>query len=104
MSRHWNPQQDGTANLVVDSAGALSIDQALTIEANGRLAGDGTVTTVGQIIDWSEIDLGSRGLNLTGGTLIDTRQIRDGRTIDNRLVNLAGSQFRTGRLWHVGNA
>ena len=89
-----------TANLVVDFAGALSIDQALTIEADGRLAGDGTVTTVGKIIDWSEIDLGSRGLNLTGGTLIDTRQTRDSHTID----NLAGSQFRPGRLWHVGNA
>ena len=87
-------QQAGTANLVVDPAGALLIDQTLTIEADGRLSGSGTVTAVGKITNQGEINLGSQGLNLAGGKLINTGLLRGGGTIDNRLVNYADGEVR----------
>ena len=49
------------------------------------------------------IDLGSQGLNLSGGTLINTGLVRGGGTIDNRMVNSAGGQIRvaSGRRLHL---
>jgi len=96
-------QQSGTANLVVDPAGALLIDQTLTIEADGRLSGSGTVTAVNKITNQGEIDLGSQGLNLAGGALINTGVVRGGGTIDNRLINYAGGEVRVavGRQMHL---
>ena len=96
-------QQSGTANLVVDLAGALLIDQTFTIESDGRLSGSGTVTTLGKITNQGEVDLGSQGLNLAGGTLINTGVVRGGGTIDNRLVNSAGGEIRVaaGRQMHL---
>jgi len=96
-------QQAGTANLVVDPAGALLIDQTLTIEADGRLAGSGTVTAMGKITNQGEIDLGSQGLNLAGGKLINTGLLRGGGTIDNPLVNYTDGEVRVdaGRQMHL---
>jgi hypothetical protein len=96
-------QQAGTANLVVDPAGALLIDHTFTIEADGRLSGSGTVTAMGKITNQGEIDLGSQGLNLAGGALINTGVVRGGGTIDNRLINSAGGEVRVaaGRQLHL---
>jgi hypothetical protein len=96
-------QQAGTANLVVDPAGALLIDQAFTIEADGRLSGSGTVTATGKINNQGEIDLGNQGLNLAGGILTNTGVVRGGGTIDNRLINSASGEVRVaaGQQMHL---
>ena len=96
-------QQAGTVNLVVDPAGALLINQILTIEADGRLSGSGTVTAVGEIINQGEIDLGSQGLNLAGGKLLNTGVVRGGGTIDNAMVNSTGGEVHVaaGQQMHL---
>ena len=96
-------QQAGTANLVIDPAGTLLIDQKLTIEADGRLAGSGTVIAMGGITNEGEIDLGSQGLNLAGGAMINTGLVRGGGTIDNPLINSATSEVRVaaGQRMHL---
>ena len=113
--------QAGTANLLVDPAGDLLIDQALTIAAGGRLSGSGTVTAVGGITNQGEIDLGSQGFYVAGGMLTNTGLVRGGGTIDNALDNStsgevrvaagqrmhltnSGDQFNEGRIDVVGNA
>ena len=87
-------RQGGTVNLEVDPAGALLIDQMLTVETDGRLSGRGTVTATGGIANQGEIELGSQGLQLAGGTFTNTGLVRGGGRIDNRLVNSAGGEVR----------
>jgi len=98
--------QAGTVNLLVDPAGDLLIDQALTIAAGGRLAGSGTVTAVGGITNQGEIDLGSQGLYVAGGALTNTGLVRGGGTIDNALVNSTGGEVRVaaGQRMHLTNS
>ena len=97
--------QAGTANLLVDPAGDLLIDQALTIAAGGRLSGSGTVTAVGGIANQGEIDLGSQGLYVAGGALTNTGLVRGSGTIDNTLVNSTGGEVRVaaGQRMHLTN-
>ena len=87
-------RQGGTVNLEVDPAGALLIDQMLTVETDGRLSGRGTVMATGGIANQGEIELGSQGLQLAGGTFTNTGLVRGGGRIDNRLVNSAGGEVR----------
>jgi len=96
-------QYAGTATLAIAPLVNLVIAQTLTLEADGKLSGDGMVTARGGIINQGEIDLGNQGLQLAGGTLTNTGLIQGGGTINNLLVNTADGEVHvaSGEQMHL---
>ena len=88
-------QTAGTATLDLNS-GTLNVTGQTTIEQRGTLTGSGIINLLGPISNAGEIELGTDGLQIAGGTLTNTGLVRGGGKIDNALVNSAGGEVRVG--------
>jgi len=83
-------QTSGVATLQLLNTGTLTITGQTTITARGKLTGSGTLAATGGLGNAGEINLGTGGLQLVGGTLINTGLIRGEGTIANDLANTTG--------------
>lgn len=85
-------QTNGTATLNVQDTGTLTVTGTVTVEARGKLAGDGLLVAAGGINNAGQIDLGGASLQLAGGTLTNHGTVRGNGQIDNTLANAADGQ------------
>ncbi len=87
-------QTAGTAELHLQPTGQILIDETLTVQAAGRLTGDGALHATGGIDNQGEIDLGNNSVTLSGGLINNHGLLRGNGEVDNRLTNHADGEVR----------
>ena len=88
--------------------GQVLIDETLTIQAAGKLSGDGSLHAVGGIGNAGEIDLGTSTISLSGGLLDNQGLLRGNGEVSNTVRNQSGGEVRSNftntlRLTGTGN-
>ena len=89
------PPTTGLVTLNLQASGTLSVTGVTTIASGGRIAGNGTLNTQG-IFNSGEIDLGSGGLQISGGTIANNGVIRGSGAVFNPLQNNLNGEIRVG--------
>ncbi len=89
-------QGAGIAELQLQTAGQVLIDEMLTVQTAGKLGGEGALHATGGINNLGEIDLGNNSVTLSGGLVDNHGLLRGDGQVANRVTNHTDGEIRVG--------
>lgn len=84
----------GMVALNLQESGSMNVNVITIVGNNGKIMGNGTLNSVGGIVNSGEIDLGASNLQLVGGILSNSGVLRGAGYIANKLQNNSDGQVR----------
>ncbi len=87
-------QATGNAELHLQPTGQILIDETLTVQAAGKLTGNGALHATGGINNDGEIDLGDNSIALSGGLIDNHGLLRGNGQVGNPVTNHSDGEIR----------